>query len=154
MIPEANHTMLAAKESVTGLVHIVPDTNIVAQETMQESFGVRYLFMNRTSIFTESVDSVLIQLRFEVEIGLIMLYLLLNMLCGYELGRIANIQRPSAYKLLDRDMVRLLRVACKLSCPFHVLYIIGRLFHFLILSRSQAGPDEIPPIVIVIVINI
>ena len=159
IIPEANHTMLAARESMTELIHIVTDTSIVAQETIQESFGVRYLFMNRTSVFTESVDNVLIQLRFEVEIGLIMLYLFINMLCGHELGRIANIQRPSAYKLLERDMVRLLRVACKLSCLFHVLYITGRLFYFLILSRSQARPNEILPciilpIIIVIAINL
>ena len=159
IIPEANQTIVYVRGTVTELVCVATDRIIAAQETIRDTFGLGYLFMNRTSVFADVVDDVLVQLRFEVEIGLIMLYLFINMLCGFQLERMAKVQKPSAFMLLERDMVRLLKIACKLSCIFHVLYITGKLFYFLVLSRSQAGPDEILPwiilpIIVVLAINI
>ena len=158
-ISEAMQTVVSAREAIAELTCIATDTVIVAQESIRGSLGLGYLLTNKTSVLKDIVDDVFVQLRFEVEIGLIMLYLFIIMLCGTQLDRIERIQKPTAFVLLERDMVRLLRIACKLSFLFHILYITGKLFYFLVLSRSQAGPDEvlpwiILPIILVIAINI
>ena len=118
-ISEATLTVVSAREAITELTCIATDAVIVAQESIRGSLG--YLLTNNTSVLTDIVDDVLVQLRFEVEIGLIMLYLFIIMLCGAQLDRLERIQKSSAFMLLERDVVRLLRFACKLSCLFHII---------------------------------
>ena len=154
-IPEAKETMLVARESMTSLVHTVNDTGVVIQESMRGLVDISRAFMNRTFITMDRVDDVLIQMKFGVEIGLIMLFVIIVILCGHELRRTENVRRPSAYMLFERDLMRMLRIACIMAC----LALAGKLFYVLILSKSQAEPDDIIrwallPIVIIILLNL
>ena len=154
-IPEAKETMFVARESMTSLVHTVYNTSVVAQESMRGLVEISRAFMNRAFITMGRVDDVLIQMKFGVEIGLIMLFVVIVILCGHELRRTENVLRPSAYMLFERDLMRMLRISCIMSC----LALAGKLFYALILSKSQAEPDDIIrwallPIVVIIVLNL
>ena len=138
-MPEAKETMLVARESMTSLVYTVHDTGVVAQKSMRGLVEIARAFMNRAFITMDRVDDVLIQMKFGVEIGLIMLFVIIVVLCGHELRRTENVQRPSAYMLFERDLMRMLKVACIISC----LALAGKLFYVLILSKSQAEQDDI-----------
>ena len=87
-IPEAKETMLVARDSMNSLVHTVHDTSVVAQESMRGFADISRAFMNRRTFITMD--------RVDV---LTLLYVII-----------------SAYMLFERDLMRMFRVACMMSC--------------------------------------
>ena len=109
-IPEAKETMLVARDSMTSIIHTVYNTSIVAQESIRGLVDISRPFMNRTFITMDRVDI------------LILLYVII-----------------SAYMLFERDLMRMFRVACMMSC----LALAGKLFFVFILRKFQLEPDDI-----------
>ena len=155
LLPEATQTMAVVRESMQDVVGIMYKTSLVAQESMKEMVILSHAFLNRTFVTMDRVDDVLIQVKYGMEIGLIMLFLFIAILCGYELRKATNEQTPSVYALFERDILRMLRIGCILAC----LALMAKVFTALVLNKTAAAPEEILPwvflpVVLVIFLNI
>ena len=136
LMPEMNATMRVARDSMLAMVNI-------SQQAVQ-----------RISVTLDKVDETVITAKFGIEVILIILFLLIAMLCRYELNRLGNMLKPNAFFRVEKQLLQMLRLACIFSC----LAIVVRVFYIVILQHTEAAPSEILylallPLVAVITFN-
>lgn len=126
-------------ELVNKLIPQVNKTLDVAIDSMHSLVNISQQGLERFSETLKKVDETVITVKFGIEVVMIILFLLIVMLCGYELNRINCMLRPNAFYRTEKELLHLLRLAC----IFSGIAIVGRIFYIVILQQSEATPNEI-----------
>lgn len=129
------------QEVVNKLIPEVTQTLDVARDSMQSLVNTTQQALERFSKSLDKIDDTVVTIKFGIEVILIILFLLIAMLCRYELNRIERILEvnPNAFYRLERELLHMLRLAC----IFSGLALVCRVFYILILQRTEATPNEI-----------
>ena len=126
-------------EIVTKMIPQVNRTLDVAIDSMQSVVvSVKNIEGNLTKVLAR-VDDTVLTAKFTMEIVMIFLFLLIVMICGYELNRLKSMVRPNVFYRTEIDLLHLLRLACIISG----IVVVARVFYIVFLQQSEATPIEL-----------
>ena len=139
LIPQVNRTLDVAIDTMQAMVVVVKNLDETVSRTTQQVVSLIRKTQEKFIGTLEKVDDTIITVKFSLEIFMIILFMCVVMLCGYELNKLNHMLGPNAYRRIEKDLLLMLRLACICSG----IVLVGRIFYIFILQQTEARPIEI-----------